>query len=394
MNKKILFCMLLLQCLLITIMSAQIPNDTILYERLSGSTPMPRYLINDNVYYKWQYKKYHFTEKYYEYFLYKDSILLSTGSCFIAHTYFYDKNKNRLYMQSGRDRYIFDFEKENLTTSSVSFDEPDDNFSIANNKLYYSKCASLYIQNLDNGKIIDSVNISAIADKDFYCISQIINFPITSEVLIETGYVYYGDEVTNIQYYIYNEVDKTLNLAKDNDFIQKNIEHKWMEFYDITGKYIFFQECIMDSMRNIFSKKLYLNYNGMCGLVIAKGEIKQFICYSRLDPEVSKKEGDNVLIPFIPDPYREKAMYEIYENIELTAQDLQRFDAFDLRLLRNMIFAKHNYAFKDKFLQAYFNLYSFYSYQTNRLTDVNKLLTPTDKKNLTLIQQVSKQKEK
>jgi len=297
-------------------------------------------------------------------------------------------------MQSGRDRYIFDFKKENLTTSSVSFDEPDDNFSIANNKLYYSKYASLYIKNLDNGIIIDSVNISTIKDKEFYCISRILNFPNTNDVLIETGNTYYGDEVTDVQYFVYNEVDKTLNLAKDNDFIKKNIEHQWMEFYDMTEKYIFFQECIMDSTRDIFSKKLYLNYDGICGLVIAKGEIKQLILYSRLDPEDSKKEGNAVLIPFIPDPYKEKAIYEIYENIELTAQDLQRFDAFDLRLLRNMIFAKHNCAFKDKFLQAYFNLYSFYGYQTNRLTDVNKLLTLTDKKNLTLIQQVENKNRK
>jgi len=374
-------------------MSAQIPNDTILYERISGSTPMPRYLINDNVYYKWQYKKYHFTEKYYEYFLYKDSILLSTGSCFFAHTYFYDKNKNRLYMQSGRDSYIFDFKKENLTISSVSFDEPDDNFSIANNKLYYSKCASLYIQNLDNGKIIDSVNISTIADKDFYCISQIINFPITSEVLIETGYVYYGDEVTNIQYYIYNEANKKLDLSIYNDSIKTHTEYQSIEFYDITGNYVFWNDFIMSSAGNIFSKKLSMSCDNLNGFVIANREIKQLICYSRLDSEDGKKEGNAVLIPFIPDPYKEKAMYEIYENIELTAQNLQHFDSFDLRLLRNMIFAKHNYAFKDKFLQAYFNLYSFYGYQTNRLTDVNKLLTPTDKKNLTLIQQVENKKK-
>jgi hypothetical protein len=52
-----------------------------------------------------------------------------------------------------------------------------------------------------------------------------------------------------------------------------------------------------------------------------------------------------------------------------------------------MVFAKHNYAFKDKFLQAYFNLYSFYSgnHDKNRLTDVSHLLTSVDKKNLELI---------
>jgi hypothetical protein len=389
MKKKINLAILL--CFVTTMLFSQIKRDTILYERISGSKPMPRYLINDSVYYKWYHNKYYF-EKDDEYALYKDSVLLSIGPCFSVYTYFYDKHKNRLYMQYGRDNYIFDLTKDTLLTSTVSYDEPINNFYLSNNKLYYSKCASLYIQNLDNEKLIDSVNISTIADKEFYCISRIINFPNTNEVLIETGYVYYGDEITNIQYHIYNEADKTLTFAKNNDVIKENIEHQWMEFCDITEKSVFFQECIINSTGDIFSKKLYLNYGGMNGFVITKGEIKQFILCSQLDSEDGKKDRNAVLIPFIPDSFKEKAMYEIYENIELTAEDLQRFDAFDLRLLRNMIFAKHNSVFKDKFLQAYFNLYGFYSYNKNRLTNVNHLLTPTDKKNLELIQLVSKQK--
>ena len=50
MIKKILFCIISLLCIYSFTIGAQISQDTILYERISGSTPMPRYLINDNVY--------------------------------------------------------------------------------------------------------------------------------------------------------------------------------------------------------------------------------------------------------------------------------------------------------------------------------------------------------
>ena len=392
MSKK-LFFILLLQCVLIISVRAQIPQDTILYERLSGSRPNPVYLIKDNVFYKWQFSKYSWSRQPDEYFLYKDDVLLSTVPRLNTSTYFYDKQKERLYTEYGREHYIFDFKKDTLITSFFSYDEPTNNFSIANNKLYYSECASLYIRNLEDEKIIDSVHISAIANKDAYCISRIITFPSTNEILIETGYVYYGDEITDIQYYIYNEVSKKLNLAENNDVIKENIEHMWLASYDVSGEYAFFDEYIMRSTRDIFSKKLRLS-DGISGFVISEGKIKQLLKYSYLNPIENKERGNLVLIPFVPDPFKEKSMYEIYENIELKAQDLQRFDVFDLRLLRNMIFAKHYYAFKDKFLQAYFNLYNFYHYKKNLLTDVNHLLTPIDKKNLELILQVSKQKEK
>jgi hypothetical protein len=210
---------------------------------------------------------------------------------------------------------------------------------------------------------------------------------------------YYGDEISDEQYYVYDLISKRMEICKNNNLIKNIIDPNsfMVRFYDFSGKYLFLNGYILDSNYNIFSKINEI-YADIYGLVITNGEIKQLIIKSNLDlenPQDKKSTRNSVLIPFVPNPFREKAMYEIYENKTLAVSDLEQFDSFDLRILRNMIFAKHNYAFKDKFLQAYFNLYRFYTgnHDKNRLTDVNHLLTPEDKKNLELIQEVSKKKK-
>jgi hypothetical protein len=231
-----------------------------------------------------------------------------------------------------------------------------------------------------------------------FVISEIIKFSNSNKIFFMIADEYYGDERTKEQYYVYDETLKVLTKLINSDFIKENIPSEifGIRYYDLSGNYVFLTEHILTSDFHIFSKRLYQRYNDIYGLVIMKGEIKQLILYSCLDSKDNETDGNNVLIPFIPNPYREKALYEIYENIELKAEDLKQLDAFDLRILRNMIFAKHNYAFKDKFLQAYFNLYGFYGYdekQKSRVTDINKLLTPADNKNLELIRQAEAYKK-
>jgi hypothetical protein len=287
--------------------------------------------------------------------------------------------------------YSFDFRNNTLMTFDT-YAVGCNNFVMANEKLYYSKDKSVYIQNLKDKNIKSHINLDTIIKKPYYGISQIIKFTNTNDIFLNIADLYYGDEISDEQYYIYDEISRKLILSKNNDILKENINANvnMIQFYDFSGKFLFWTNCIMSSDGNIFSKLKKINAD-IYGIVISNQETKQFLLKSNLD---SQKNKIAVLIPFIPNPFKEKVLYEIYENIELTASDLDRFDAFDLRILRNMIFAKHNYAFNDKFLQAYFNLYSFYSsnYDKNRLTDVSHLLTPEDKKNLELIEQVSKNK--
>jgi hypothetical protein len=385
MNTKILFCILLLQCI-ITNAIAHVPSDTILYEGKSSDSA-PKYFIKDGIYYKWQWDK-----KQKEYMLYRDTIpLVIKTKDFDISSYFFDEHNQVIYYGNDYVYYNFDFKRDTLTTVIPS--QKEENFVMADNKLYFSNNQILHIQNLITEKIIDLSNIGEMVRNSDDEILRIIKFSTTHEFLFMTGSFDAG-EIADEQYYIYDEINKKHSLSKNNIILKNTLDpNAVVLLYDLSGKYVFLHGYILDSNYNFFSKINAFSAS-IYGLIFTQKGIGQLIVKSKLDLKDGEKENNQVLIPFVPDPFKEKAMYEIYKNIELKALDLQRFDAFDLRILRNMIFAKHNYAFKDKFLQAYFNLYNFYSFSNaNRLTDVNHLLTPEDKKNLELIQQVSKQKE-
>lgn len=90
----------------------------------------------------------------------------------------------------------------------------------------------------------------------------------------------------------------------------------------------------------------------------------------------------------------EKAFYNIYYNKELSDKELQGFDQYELLLLKNFIYAKYNYKFKNPFYEAYYNTFTFYhNFQTwdagkkklERRKKVDKYFTKEDNKNLALI---------
>ena len=365
------------------VMYSQIPQDTILYHQQRGGDLLPYFVINDKTHYEFRGNR-----RRSEYVVFKDTAQLSftLPRNFRITSFFVEQNSNKLYMGGNKNYWTLDLDNDSIQPSiSIEVDENNIISIIVDGKLYYTDYLSLYIKDIVKNKIIDSINVN-IKFQD-HLVNSMIKFSNTDNVWLMLA-DWDGGGISDEQYYVYEEKNKTL---KNNNFIKENIpaEIFGVSFYDLLGEYVFLREHILTSNFEIYSKCLPQQHFDIYGLVIAKGEIKQLIFMSRLDSEDGINERDRVLIPFIPDPFKEKTMYEIYENIELKAQDLKRFDAFDLRLLHNMIFAKHNYAFKDTFLQAYFNLYNFYNYNANRLTDVNHLLTPVDRKNLELILQVS-----
>lgn len=69
----------------------------------------------------------------------------------------------------------------------------------------------------------------------------------------------------------------------------------------------------------------------------------------------------------------------------LNAADLAGFSASDLKLIRNEIFARHSYIFKNSRIQSYFADQQWY---TPKYTEVFSRLTETEKANIELIRQV------
>jgi len=96
----------------------------------------------------------------------------------------------------------------------------------------------------------------------------------------------------------------------------------------------------------------------------------------------------NVLISYKPIKEVEFNIFRIYNDSLVNKKDFPVLNKDDLLLLKNMVFAKHNYKFDMEYYQAFFNLFSFYNSDKDRqkrTKEVNHLLTEMDKKNLQLI---------
>lgn len=100
---------------------------------------------------------------------------------------------------------------------------------------------------------------------------------------------------------------------------------------------------------------------------------------------------DNRKKVFVPYKFTlplERSFYRLYNDQEILKEDLNQFGEYELSILKNFIFAKHNYGFNSEFYQAYFNLFKFYNDEkerNSRAQDVNSLLTQGDKHNLNII---------
>jgi hypothetical protein len=81
-----------------------------------------------------------------------------------------------------------------------------------------------------------------------------------------------------------------------------------------------------------------------------------------------------------------QSLQSIKTNTIINAEVFEHTRSFDLNILKNMVYARHNLDFKNDYYEAYFNIFSFYyNGRDSRLPSVDHLLTPVDKENLRLI---------
>jgi hypothetical protein len=86
-----------------------------------------------------------------------------------------------------------------------------------------------------------------------------------------------------------------------------------------------------------------------------------------------------------PRPYIKKVARGIYPEGStrlLRETDVEGLTSWDLKVMRNEIFARHGYIFKTDDMTAYFSQKSWY---TPIYDDVTFLLTPIEKKNIAFI---------
>lgn len=325
------------------------------------------------------------------YSFYKDTVLLkSSVSTFSLVSYHYDPIKKSFFIVTpGPNSRLVNISFNNGTYHEQTFENHS-------SEVFYNGKAYFIV--LETGEIVSNDYVNN--EIKTYSIQEILNVdehfrPLFvlklngEEMLICSGY--FGDGVYyNVEYHIFNEVNnQNTKITPTGNLAKVLREHVGMlRFYDIQKRYAFFLNGILDSNYNFFSGFLDIAALSITDFVIVEGEIIQLLVSSPLDEPVSRWNSNRqrVRIPYVPCAHRERVMYMIYNNELLSREDLANFDAHDLRLMRNMVFAKYNFDFADTYLKAFFNLYDFYRYGwERRVKDVNDKLTEADKANLELI---------
>jgi len=104
---------------------------------------------------------------------------------------------------------------------------------------------------------------------------------------------------------------------------------------------------------------------------------------------------EKVIVNYLINKDFEKITYQLFKGHTVTKRELNNFNSDQLNILKNLIFAKYNYAFDNEFYQAYFNLFAFYNEPEkliSRTKEVNNNLTKTDVENLAIINALVRKK--
>jgi len=300
----------------------------------------------------------------------------------------YNSKQNNIYFtndKQGKNLYKLNLDTKEVTTASIL----GDYFCIIENTLVRGcdyDCGSLIFNDSNNKSVADTVGLG-----NFYAYYLMAADKIFVEYY-ETGSAYgFGYYDWKLQKMVENipvldTMQFEIFIDKDGNKYRKNSMSDIDYIYtDITGNYSNLNLVWVDKDFNVVQPTLQSNRESESTFNVGIDN-SYYYRYSY----IKGKKGNNYIwiackfsLPF------DKALYDIYHNILLEKKVVETFDEWELNKLRNMVFAKHGYQFKSEYLQAFFNLFDFYN-NIEKISDVNALLTPTDKKNLTLIQQASK----
>lgn len=219
---------------------------------------------------------------------------------------------------------------------------------------------------------------------------QVLVFEKTGLVLFVTA-LCYADGCENYKYILYNVDDnKLIKVVKSTvTNPSKIIQSTSGENFFLTQEHDYKNLYVGNVNLNPFDTVLNRNIN-VIGKALWDKSQPAYLFESQLDSKRHswQTKDERVIIPAKVDLSLEKAISRIFHNKRLAVDMLSGFSLYDLLVLKNMIFAKHNYAFDSKYYQAFFNLYPFYnskSMKASRTKDVNDKLTKIDIENLKLI---------
>lgn len=212
-------------------------------------------------------------------------------------------------------------------------------------------------------------------------------------------------DCNNYRYLLYDHANKTYSkIARLDSIRQRDIKLDrtkghyetsllWLDVFmrDLSNNYSYVsensytsgtvEEYVVDAEARLVTRALkkhdfrpYNNYQA--------GKIVSVMAHTSLD---NRKK---VFVPYKFTLPLERSFYNVFNDQELLKEDLDEFGEYELSIIKNFVFAKHNYDFESEFYQAFFNLFAFYNTDANRKTrtkGVNDKLTDIDKINLSAI---------
>lgn len=331
-----------------------------------------------------------------------DSSIQKQKGLFAITDYYYEKKTNNLYLYftGGMESNVWSFSIDKRLIKELFNKSNTGIHAFSKNKICYQKIdinsdsSNFFISGYNSKSKKELTIINKFLNKKGLSIGEIIAYPSNESILISMGIMEQGGFL-NPKYYLYNIHTNSLSEFKIPKKLQSTFgEHGvWLKHYNLDKSYAFLDSTIIDSNFNYYGKRLRL-YTNIHGFIFKNNNLIRLIVQSETDEKDRfGNPGKSVLIQYTPSPHRERIMYRLYHDKMLAREELVKFDAFELRLFRNMIFAKHNYDFNDKYLTAYFNLYSFYKWEKDsRTKDMSGKLTEADKQNLKLIKSMENEK--
>ena len=180
-------------------------------------------------------------------------------------------------------------------------------------------------------------------------------FNIEEESLKEIKYIKSKEKVINDEFTCLELVDSTHHyvLGFSSHSNDSNCIGRWL-FNDTVRR-----ERKLLSMNHAYMVKApegYFDYEApiMAGYDFINKQPSGINYRSSLDSKF------NVIVPYKFNVHQELSMLKIFYDSLLTQQEISGFGKYELSVLRNLVFAKHNYKFESEFWQAYFNLFEFY----------------------------------
>jgi hypothetical protein len=296
----------------------------------------------------------------------------------------YNNNQKSIYFQSvySQLQSINSLYKLNLETKTIKKVE-----SLEGNIIFHCIIDDNIILQQDNNVVslfnMKNMKLDSLFDGG-------ISFRISDEFLTEykilIGYYEAGD-IVDFSIYDYSNKRMIYPIQQLDTVAENRKSHVKCYYKDITQKYYNIGLYWVDSSLNIIQPTLAPANNSYSSNNLANTHD----LYYRRSYIDRNPLNNSVWVACKFTLAFDKALYDIYHNILLGKSVIEKFDKWELHKLKNMIFAKHGYQFKSEYLQAFFNLFRFYSNLT-KTNNVSHLLTPEDKKNLELIEQVSKNK--